>query len=231
MSKKRILIVEDEFIIAQNLKMVLEGFGYEVVGHAFDASEALEMLQHAPVDLALIDINLGSGIDGVDLGRTIRSQWGIPLIFLTSHSDANTIRRATELGPSGYLSKPFNKTEVFANIEIALSKVEMANAADHTFIKTGGESKKLFWDDITMIQADHVYIRIFRRSGPPILVRESLGTWAKKLGKGFLRVHRSYVIALDAIESLGTATVTVNGVEISISKTTRSELRRLIGLH
>ncbi|HNC99956.1 MAG TPA: response regulator, partial [Myxococcota bacterium] len=103
---KRILIVEDEFIIAQNLVQVLEGLGYEVAGHAFDAEEALGLMAVGGVDLAILDINLGRGQSGIELGKVLSERWGIPIVFLTSHTDGGTIREAAAVRPAGYLVKP-----------------------------------------------------------------------------------------------------------------------------
>ena len=80
MSSKRILIVEDEFIIAQNLTQILVELGYVVSGHAFDAAEALEILQKGQTDLALLDINLGAGMDGIALAAEIRRDFALPFI-------------------------------------------------------------------------------------------------------------------------------------------------------
>ena len=74
MSGKRILIVEDEFIIAANLRQVLVDLGYDVIGHAFDAQEALDLLRQNTVDLVLIDIRLGSGMDGMAIPIPFRER-------------------------------------------------------------------------------------------------------------------------------------------------------------
>lgn len=221
MSSKRILIVEDEFIIARNLMQILSGLGYDIAGHAFDAEEAMQILADGGADLALLDITLGQGMDGIALAHEIGARYGIPYLFLTSHSDAGTIQRATEARPAGFLVKPFKPSDIHAGIEIALANAAPKQAADHTFVKVGTQLKKIHYSEITLLQADRVYVEIHRKEGLPLIVRESMNAWEEKLPAQFLRIHRSYIINLDHLESIGTDSVIVAGKEIALTRLTR----------
>jgi DNA-binding LytR/AlgR family response regulator len=229
MSDKRILIVEDEFIIAQNLRQILVDLGYEVAGHAFDADEALALLRQGQTDLVLIDIKLGAGIDGIELAAVIRKEFALPFIFLTSHSDKSTIGRAKDVHPSGYLVKPFNKAEIFPAIEIALANLEADTRRDHLFIKVGPSLKKVYYQEITLLKADRVYVEVHRKGASPLIVRESLNAWEEKLPPDFLRVHRSYIVHLPHVQSIDTASVTVDGKVIAITRQVREELLERLG--
>ena len=224
MSSKRILIVEDEFIIAQNLTQILVELGYVVSGHAFDAAQALAILQKGQTDLALLDVSLGAGMDGIALAAEIRSGFALPFIFLTSHSDKQTIERAKEVHPSGFLVKPFNRSEIFPAIEIALANVQQESARDHLFVKVGATMKKVFFSEITVLEADRVYVEVHRKGLPRLIVRESLHAWEEKLPSSFLRVHRSYIIYLAHVDAVGLNAVTVGGKEIAINKQVREEI-------
>jgi DNA-binding LytR/AlgR family response regulator len=232
MNGKGILIVEDEFIIAQNLQQVLEDLGYAVSGHAFDVAEAQSILQEGNTALALLDIRLGKGPDGIELAHVIRRDYGIPFIFLTSYSDKGTIERAKEAHPAGFLVKPFNREEIFATIEIVMANRKEAEATahrkDHLFVKVGGTLRKVQHSEITLLKADRVYVEIHRKEGPPLLVRESLNAWEEKLPPEFLRVNRSYIIHLAHIQALTTGAVTVAGVEIPIARQVREEIEARI---
>lgn len=118
----KVLIVEDEAIIALEIKMHLLDFGYEVVGIAADADEAISLASSTQPDLALQDIVLRGTRDGVDTSALLRDQFGVPVVYLTGHSDPATLKRAIATGSYGYLLKPYRPEELRAAIEVALAK-------------------------------------------------------------------------------------------------------------
>ena len=121
MSGIRVLIVEDEPLIAKNIGMYLNNNDYEVSAIAYDPEEALFQLKRNPPDLAILDINLENDRDGIEVARYINQHNNIPFVFLTSYSDKDTLERAKQTNPYGYIVKPFNDKTLFATIEIALS--------------------------------------------------------------------------------------------------------------
>ncbi len=118
--KYSILIVEDEPLIAEDIQGYLEENGFEVTGIANDGHTALEMLQAGLPDALLLDINLGSGPDGIELASKVRSMYEIPFVFLTSHADKGTLERAKQTFPAGYLLKPFDGLDLMTSLEVAL---------------------------------------------------------------------------------------------------------------
>ncbi len=118
----RILIVEDEAIIAADLRELLEELGYEVGGTVASVHDAERELEREEYDLILVDIVLAGERDGIDLAHLVRRRFGLPLVFLTSHADPSTVRRARAVTPEGYLVKPFAKQDVFAAVEMALAR-------------------------------------------------------------------------------------------------------------
>ena len=120
MSGIRVLLVEDEPLIAKNIAMYLNNHDYEVSAIAYDPDEALFQLKRNPPDLAILDINLEADRDGIELARYINEHNNIPFVFLTSYSDKDTLGRAKATNPYGYIVKPFNEKTLFATIEIAL---------------------------------------------------------------------------------------------------------------
>ncbi len=117
----KILIVEDEPLIAKNIGMYLNNNDYEVSAIAYDADEALHQLKRQPPDFAILDINLESDKDGIQIAEYINQNNFIPFIYLTSYSDKDTLARAKKTNPSGFIVKPFNEKTLYATIEIALS--------------------------------------------------------------------------------------------------------------
>jgi DNA-binding response OmpR family regulator len=118
---KKILIVEDESIIAIEIESYLIKLGYEIVGIASTADDAYKQAMNNQVDLILMDIYLINS-NGIDAAIKIKKEKNIPIIFLTAHMDEETIERAITVNPVAYLTKPFNRQELFAAIKIGLSK-------------------------------------------------------------------------------------------------------------
>jgi len=122
MKNEKILVVEDERIIAIDLQRRLERFGYTVVAIAAAGEQAIEMVrQHSP-DIILMDIMLVGDIDGIEAATIIKNEFAIPVIFLTAYSDEKTLERAKIAEPSGYILKPFKDKELYTTIDISLYK-------------------------------------------------------------------------------------------------------------
>jgi two-component system, response regulator PdtaR len=122
MSGERILLVEDDDIIAKVTDWRLKNLGYEVCGRAVSASEAMELVVKAMPDLVLMDINIKGDIDGIDTANMIKKGFNIPVVYVTSHSDGPTIERARETKPDGFIVKPFEDNDLRVAIELALKK-------------------------------------------------------------------------------------------------------------
>ena len=118
----KILIVEDEYITAKTLSSFLESSGYTIIGIAMDVDEALSYLEDEVIDCVILDINLNDKKDGVWIANHIKENYHIPFIFLTAYTDKDTITKAIQSSPYGFLAKPFQKIELFSAIEIALHK-------------------------------------------------------------------------------------------------------------
>lgn len=117
-----ILLVEDEAIVALDLREQLSDMGYRVVGVAGTADEAVRLAQVEKPDLILMDIVLRGAGDGISAAEQVRRQFNTPIIFLTAYSDLATVQRAARVAPYGYLTKPFQVNELRAAIEVALVK-------------------------------------------------------------------------------------------------------------
>ncbi len=119
-----ILIVEDESIVAKDIKKRLENLGYTVSAVVTSGEEAIEKAREKP-DLVLMDIVLRGDTDGIAAAETIRTQVGVPVIYLTAYADEKTLQRAKITEPYGYILKPFEDRELHTAIEVALYKHEM----------------------------------------------------------------------------------------------------------
>ena len=116
---KKIFIVENEFIIAEDLTMMVEQIGYQTVGYARSLSEATDRIASDLPDMVLLDVQLSGGMDGIELAQLLRQKYRIPFVFVTSFADATTRQAMEAAQPAGYLPKPFNQQDV----EVVLTKV------------------------------------------------------------------------------------------------------------
>lgn len=122
MEKTKILIVEDESIVALDIKRTLEKMDYEVTNMAYDYQGAIRSVEVNRPDLILMDVNLGKSKDGIETAKEIKNYHDIPIIYLTAFSDEQTINRAIETNPVRYLIKPFKREELKTNIILGLNK-------------------------------------------------------------------------------------------------------------
>lgn len=122
--KKRILIVEDEAIVALHLSELLTARGYEVVGVAASAEAALEKYAQTQPNAVLMDITIKGKMDGVEVAEKMLSEKSAPVVFLTAHADEETLRRVQAVSPYGFILKPFKEAELCASLEIAIARFQ-----------------------------------------------------------------------------------------------------------
>ena len=122
MSKAKIMIVEDEWTVAEEIKMVLQSFEYTVTSMSSSGEKAVENAEKDKPDLVLMDIVLEGEMDGIQAANEIRSRFNIPVIFLTAYTDEKILERASITEPFGYIVKPFLNEDLKIAIEIAMYK-------------------------------------------------------------------------------------------------------------
>jgi CheY-like chemotaxis protein len=115
-------VVEDERLIARDLQGKLQKLGFDVAGLAGSKVEAIEIVERTMPDLVLMDIHLRGPFDGIEAACEIRGRLEIPVVYLTGHSDPETMKRAKQAEPYGYLLKPVNVSELQATLESALAQ-------------------------------------------------------------------------------------------------------------
>lgn len=120
MAETRILVVEDESVVAKDIQWSLKGLGYEICGWASSGEEAIQKAKDLRPDLVLMDIVLKGDMDGVQASEHIRKSFNIPVIYLTAYADDHTLQRAKVTEPFGYILKPFEERELHTTVEVAL---------------------------------------------------------------------------------------------------------------
>ena len=239
MSKVKILVVEDEIIIADNICDALEDLGYEALEPAINYTEAIARIEEEKPDIAILDIQLSGKKTGIDIARKIRESYNFPFIFLTSNSDEYTVNQAKEVMPPAYLVKPFSKDELYTSIEIALhnfsKKVGVVDdnnliIKDSLFVKDKGFYTKINFEDILYLKSAHVYIEIILKTHQKMVVRTSLNDILEKLSNNFIRVHRGFIINTKYLSQITQTSVKVLEEEIPIGKKYKDDIVKKINL-
>ena len=119
MSTSRILVVEDEALVAADLEQRLHNLGYQVAAVVDTGEDAVALARQPGLDLALMDIRLRGQMSGIEAAQILRLSHHIPVVYLTSHADADTLARAGRTEPFGYIVKPFEEHDLHATIEMA----------------------------------------------------------------------------------------------------------------
>lgn len=218
MKNIKILIVEDEILIAEHIKDYLLSFGFSQISMAHTKKTALEAIACLETDLILLDLHLQQPKDGLDIARHIDQTKKCPYIFITANADVLIIQEAIQVNASGYITKPVKKADLFATIQLVL-KTKIAPEYTFLLIKENNTTTRIPTDEILYIESNSNYIHIFTKK-QKIVARHSL-EWAEvNLPEHkFKRIHRSYIINLMAVQKLSSRFVYINEVEIPISRT------------
>jgi DNA-binding LytR/AlgR family response regulator len=245
----RILIVEDEFMISEDISMRLTDFGYKVSGIASSANEALTILKQGQTDLALLDINIDGPMDGIELASIIHNQYSIPFIFLTSLASNSIVEKAKKTQPSAYLLKPFNDRQVQIAIEMALINYskqltpvsvepdgqhrlndEAVVIDDSFFIRKDSCYVKILIDDIDYLSAEGSYTMIYTDKNN-YLHCQVLKYFEKLLPpKKFMRIHRSHIINIASITKIEGNTLKIGSKVLPLGKSYRDNLFKVLNI-
>ena len=250
--KINILIVEDESIVALDLANGLERDGYNITGIADNAEEAQQLFSDNEVDIVLMDVNIIGDKDGIDTAMEILKQKAVPIIYLTAFTDTATIDRIKQTHPAAFLSKPYSLTNVRIAIDLAVNNFAVAteqqttgkiipldkdsnrNAAsperemilrmnDHIFVKNNYAFVKLKLCDLLYVEADNNYTSIITAE-KKFLLRLSLNQLLDKINyKPLVRIHRSYAVNINTIQSFNEQEVEINQQHLPIGRNYKEE--------
>ena len=233
---KRILIVEDDMIIAANLSLQLSQLSYEITGIESRGEEAILHAQVNPPDIILMDINLRGALDGIETARKIRDYQDIPIIYLTANNDEATFNRAKDTCPRAFISKPFNRLDLQRTIALVAEQIrsdsdgekqdngEVAVLDDRVFIRHNGRMIKLLLEQILYIEADRNYCKLVTTSGEYLVVC-TLKTIEGELDTSrFVRVHRSFMVNLAKLDVVAESHLEIARKTIPISKSYKEQL-------
>ena len=254
-TKGQLLIIEDEAVLALDLRATLQSEGYAVAGIAGTGPRALELFTQHPIDLILCDIHLQGPWDGVETAQRLLAQRPVPLIYLTALSDQPTLDRALATAPAAYLPKPVSRASLRTALALALHTFALHAFArqaaptaemlavpeapappmpaaerdaltrdtilqlnDHVFIKDNHQFVRIPLADILLLEADNTYTTLFTPTRKYAL-RLTLGAVLGRLHLAQLvRVHRSFAVNIQRVESFSEAEATVAGQAVPLGR-------------
>jgi DNA-binding LytR/AlgR family response regulator len=250
--KVNVLIVEDESIVALDLANGLERDGYHIAGIADNAEEAQQLFTDNEVDIVLMDVNIIGEKDGIDTAVEILKQKAVPIIYLTAFTDAATIDRIKQTHPAAFLSKPYTLTNVRIAIDLAINNFAVSREQeptgkiipldknnnrgnssperemilrmnDHIFVKHNYAFVKLKLSDLLYMEADNNYTNIIT-SDKKFLLRLSLNQLLEKINyKALVRIHRSFAVNINAIQSFNEQEVEIGQQHLPIGRNYKEE--------
>ena len=228
-----ILVTEDEIIVRKDIERCLTNLGYNVVATADNGEDAIELaLKHKP-DLALMDIMIKGDMNGIAAAEEIKRNIDIPVVFLTAYADENTLNEAKMAEPHGYILKPFKDVDIQTAIEMALHKhskeqelklesdflrslAEHKADADVIFVKNRSRLVRVKHEDLLFVEALKDYVVVHTRQ-ESYTIHSTMKEVEQQLNpRQFVRVHRSFIVNIDAVESIKYAMITMEGMEKEI---------------
>lgn len=244
MSNVKLLIVEDEIIIAEMISSQLKKAGYSVTDLVSSGEEAILSVKYQVPDLIIMDIHLDGKLDGIDTAAQIKKELPVPVIFITDADDKKTAARAQAVGASAYLIKPFHEKQIMVSIHQALhnSSHNHIAAPDETdahteenyilnnclFIKKERESafKKVPFDTILYIEADRAYC-IIHTADSKYTHSSSMSQVHKRINNpSFVQVHRSHLVNLDKVDGVKGNLLLIGDVEIVVGETYKEDVMK-----
>lgn len=230
----KILIVEDEPIIALDIREIIEEAGHSCCGIAKNVSKAQTLLVEEECDLVLLDISLAENSSGIDLAKQLNEKYSIPFVFISSHSDVHTSTIVASLNPVGYIVKPVQPQTLLMTITIGyenfLKRHSDSNEIQEDFIYIKDKSKlvRIKFDAILFAEALDNYCYIITEA-KRYLINSTLKKVEEKLqDRGFIRIHRSHLVNANHITMIQENFVFIDEHKLLIGKTYRDIIRKKI---
>lgn len=232
------MIVEDEPIVALDLKKQLEKAGFEVLEIFESGEEILEFLNQEQPDIILMDIQLYGDLDGIDTAHQVNKRFDIPILFLTANTDKTTFSRAKLTFPHAFLSKPFRIKDILHSIELAIemdkeepgSQQSEKYLADRVFIRNNEFLQKVMYRQILYLEAEGAYTKIITEE-KDFLISQTLKKVEEKINASFLlKVHRSYIVNVENVDKISEGYVYIGQHRIPVSRAHKDELFRIFNM-
>lgn len=228
MNNTRILIVEDEILIAEDLKDTLTDLGFSNIQMAHDKTTAIDRIRNVNPQIILLDIRMENETDGLEIGKFIAENSGQPFIYITAHSDVAMVQEIIKTRPAGYITKPVKKSDLFASVSLAMEKVKSNTANKALSIKDGYSTVLIITDTILFVEADGNYLNIVCED-KKYVSRQSLDSFIEELDDtAFFKIHRSYLVNTNKISRYSKKEVEINKYKLPVSRNSGADFEQLM---
>ena len=216
------VIVEDDFIVADHLKMILESYDVHVLSIIDNVSDAIDSLEKK-VDFYFVDIRLSNNGNGIELGKRLDEK-GVPFAYVSANNEITTLREAAVTNPIAYLTKPYKEIDILALLEVYKAKKHK-----ETIVFRGSNNKNEIVEvnSILYCISDGSYVEIFT-TDKRYFERISLVDLEAKLGSKFIRSHRSYLINSDHISGYSSNYLHIGDEKVPISRSHKVEVQTFL---
>lgn len=223
----RILIVEDEVLIAEHIKHILKSFGFTSIDMAHHSEQALLKLKTGQYNVALLDVHLETEKAGIYLGDYLHRKSNTHFIYITAYSDLHLIQEIIQTEPIGYLNKPIKQAELFALLSLEIFKQEQTVATCTSQIHIIHDKKKLFipTESILYIQGEGNYLKIYCTNNKEYKIRETMASFMENNHPLDLAIiHRSYIVNINKITGLDKNSIYINQLQLPLSRNYKDEI-------
>lgn len=229
---KKILIVEDEKDLAQNIGDILVHLGHEVMAIFDNGKDVMTYLKSHKPDLILMDIQIKGDMDGIELCRQVKHSYNVPVVYLTAFSSTPVLDRIADFQYEGYLLKPFTVEELRSAVYLGINapKIPLKKQEKNILtIKDKGFTIPIPYNEILFLKADGLYTKIQTKS-KVYIVRDILKDISANLPESeFIRVHKSYIVRFKEINSFNAKELHVQEHIIPIRRGLYKDIKKLVG--
>ena len=228
-----ILVTEDEAIVRKDIERCLSNLGHNVVAATDNGLDAIKLANKTKPDLCLMDIMIKGEMTGIEAAVEIKKNAEVPVIFLTAYADESTLSEAKIAEPHGYILKPFKDSDIQAAVEMAIHKHDKEKelkqeaeflrnltahneSADTLFVKNRSRLMHVRHEDLVFVEALKDYVVVHTKE-ESYTIHSTMKEIERKLSaRCFMRVHRSYIVNMNSIQSIKHSNITLEGVEKEI---------------
>jgi DNA-binding LytR/AlgR family response regulator len=238
----KVLILEDEFAISEDIAAVLTDAGYDVMSRFDNAEDAVQYVKVHEPDIVLVDIRLAGALDGIQFVQEVQRTSPVPTVYITANSDRATYERAKTTKPHAFLVKPFTKSNLLAAVDLALYhfsnstspesiertvtgeiEVEPFTRNRYLFVRNNGKYKKLDKQELLFIEASGSYVHL-QTNTERFTLSYNLSHFQRKNPLPELtRIHRSYVVNLLHVDSFDESSVCIKNHKLPLGENYKAE--------
>ncbi|MEQ9302451.1 MAG: response regulator transcription factor [Marinoscillum sp.] len=230
-----ILLLEDELLLAEDLKQKLEHLNYNLSLIATSGEEVIAFVNKSIPDIAILDIEVAGEMDGLEVGSYLKKRFDMPIIYLTQFKDLQTFDKAKVIQPNFYLTKPVNIFDLVRAIELIIAQNAISKMPEQQgylnpkalYLRSGEQSfDKVTIDEIFYLKASGAYTEVHTASKKYIF-SENLSHFERNLNvPQLIRIHRSWIVNRDKVDRIEDSNLVINNERVTVGKTYKNAVKK-----